>query len=81
MEWKKQLFINRKYAFYVRTDLTPFGTYSGTPRVSNVLSFANFDLIFLHDTNILFVRLSVGLFVFLVCLSCLSVCLSVCMSV
>jgi hypothetical protein len=44
--------------------------------VSNFFNIANFDLIFLHNTHILAV-LSVGLFSFLICLSCLSVCMSV----
>jgi hypothetical protein len=36
--------------------------------VINFLNFANFDLIFLHNTHILTVCLSVGPFAFLVCL-------------
>jgi hypothetical protein len=49
-------------------------------RVTNFLNIANFDLIFLHNTHILYVCLFVGLFVICFCLSCLSVCLSVCLS-
>ncbi len=48
-------------------------------RVSNFLNIAKFDLIFLHNTNILYVCLFVGLFVIRFCLSCLSVCLYVCL--
>jgi hypothetical protein len=42
-------------------------------RVTNFLNIANLDIIFLHNTQILAVLLSVGLFSFLICLSCLSV--------
>ena len=48
-------------------------------RVANFFNIANFDLIFLHNTHILAVLLSVGLFSFPICLSRLSVCL-VCLS-
>ena len=44
--------------------------------VANFLNIVKFDLIFLHNTHILSVYLSVGLFVILFCLSCLSVCRS-----
>jgi hypothetical protein len=46
-------------------------------RVANFFNIAYFDLIFLHNTHILAVFLSVVLFSFLICLSCLSVCMSV----
>ncbi len=48
-------------------------------RVTNFLNIANFDLIFLHNTHIVYVCLFVGLFVICFCLSCLSVCLYVCL--
>jgi hypothetical protein len=48
-------------------------------RVANFLNIAKFDLIFFHNTHILFVCLFFGLFVILFCLSCLSVCLFVCL--
>ncbi len=46
--------------------------------VANFFKIADFDLVFLHNTHILSVCVYVGLFVILLCLSCLSVCLSVC---
>jgi hypothetical protein len=55
---------------FVRLELTGV-------RVANFFNIANFDQIFLHNTHILAVLLSVGLFSFLICLSCLSVCMSV----
>ena len=48
-------------------------------RVINFLNIANLNLIFLHNTHILTVFLSIGLFFILFCQSCLFVCLCVCL--
>ena len=69
---KEKFFVSTGSMIFRCDPICPYGV-----RVTNFLNIANFDLIFLHNTHILYVCLFVGLFVILFCLSCQSVCLSV----